>query len=76
MFVPLSYNLRSLWVRKSATLLTVFGIGATVAIVSGVIALLVGFQSMFTAGGPRGRGVFLRPARTARATASSAATAG
>ena len=26
MFVPLSYNLRSIWVRKSTTLLTVFGI--------------------------------------------------
>jgi hypothetical protein len=39
MLVPLSYNLRSLFVRKSATLLTVVGIGATVAIVSGIIAL-------------------------------------
>ena len=61
MFVPLSYNLRSLLVRKSATLLTVLGIGATVAIVSGVIALQQGFASMFTAGGREDVAVFLRP---------------
>ena len=36
--VPISYNLRSLFVRRSATLLTVLGIGATVAVVSGVPA--------------------------------------
>ena len=47
--------------RKSATLLTVCGIGATVAIVSGVVALLVGFRSMFTAGGRDDVAVFLRP---------------
>ncbi len=61
MLVPLSYNLRSLFVRKSATLLTVLGIGATVAIVSGVIALQQGFASMFTAGGREDVAVYLRP---------------
>jgi ABC-type antimicrobial peptide transport system permease subunit len=61
MFVPLSYNLRSLFVRKSATLLTVLGIGSTVAIVSGVVALIAGFRSMFTAGGRDDVVVFLRP---------------
>ncbi len=61
MLVPLSYNLRSLFVRKSSTLLTVMGIGATVAIVSGVIALQQGFASMFTAGGREDVAVFLRP---------------
>ena len=61
MFVPLSYNLRSLFVRRSATLLTVLGIGATVAIVSGVIALQQGFATMFTAGGRSDVAVFLRP---------------
>jgi putative ABC transport system permease protein len=61
MFVPLSYNLRSLFVRKSATLLTVLGIGATVAIVSGVLALQQGFRSMFTGGGREDVAVFLRP---------------
>lgn len=61
MLVPLSYNLRSLFVRKAATLLTVLGIGATVAIVAGVIALQQGFSSMFTSGGRADVAVFLRP---------------
>lgn len=64
MLLPLSYNLRSLWVRRSATLLTVFGIAATVAIVSGVLALQQGFQTMFTAGGREDLAVFLRPGAT------------
>jgi putative ABC transport system permease protein len=64
MFVPITYNLRSLWVRKSATLLTVFGIGATVAIISGVLALQQGFKTMFTAGGRDDVAVFLRPGAT------------
>jgi putative ABC transport system permease protein len=61
MLVPLSYNLRSLFVRKSSTLLTVLGIGATVAIVSGVLALQQGFRRMFTTGGRADVAVFLRP---------------
>jgi putative ABC transport system permease protein len=61
MFVPISYNLRSLFVRKSATLLTVLGVGATVAIVSGVLAFQQGFQTMFTSGGRTDVAVFLRP---------------
>jgi len=64
MLVPLSYNLRSLWVRKSSTLLTVLGLGATVAIVSAVLALQQGFQGMFTAGGRDDLVVFLRPGAT------------
>jgi ABC-type antimicrobial peptide transport system permease subunit len=61
MLIPLSYNLRSLFARRSATLLTVLGIGATVAIVSGVIALKQGFKSMFVANGRDDIAVFLRP---------------
>src|SRR5262245_38389925 len=64
MLIPLSYNLRSLFVRKSATFLTVLGIGATVAIVSGVLALQQGFRTMFTAGGRDDIVVFLRPGST------------
>lgn len=64
MLVPITYNLRSLFVRKSATILTVLGIGATVAIVSGVLALQQGFHSMFTAGGRDDLAVFLRPGAT------------
>ncbi len=64
MLVPFSYSLRSLFVRRSATLLTMLGIGATVAIVSGVLALQQGFSHMFTAGGRDDVAVFLRPGAT------------
>ena len=49
--VPFSYNTRSLLVRRSATLLTVLGIGATVAVLAGVLALQQGFERLFTEGG-------------------------
>jgi len=58
--VPISYTLRSLFVRRSATLLTVFGIGATVAVVAGVLALQQGFQTLFSESGREDVAVFLR----------------
>jgi len=64
MLVPLTYNLRSLFVRRSATLLTMLGIGATVAIVSGILALQQGFHYMFVSGGRDDIAVFLRPGAT------------
>jgi putative ABC transport system permease protein len=62
--VPLSYNIRSLWVRWSATLLTVFGIGATVAVLAGVLALQQGFETLFTESGREDVIVFLRQGAT------------
>lgn len=62
--VPLSYNLRSLVVRWSATLLTVFGIGATVAVLAGVLALQQGFETLFTESGRDDVAVFLRQGAT------------
>ena len=50
-FVPLGYNLRSLFVRRGPTVLTVLGIAATVATVSGVLALQQGFRSLYAATG-------------------------
>jgi putative ABC transport system permease protein len=64
MLVPFSYSLRSLFVRRSATLLTMLGIGATVAIISGILALQQGFHFMFTNGGRDDVAVFLRPGAT------------
>jgi putative ABC transport system permease protein len=64
MLVPITYSLRSLWVRRTATLLTVLGMGATVAIVAAVLALRQGFNTMFTAGGREDIAVFLRPGAT------------
>jgi len=62
--VPLSYNLRSLLVRRSATLLTVLGIGATVAVVSGVLALQQGFERLFAESGREDLLVVLRKGAT------------
>jgi len=64
MGIPLSYTLRSLFVRRSATLLTVLGIGATVAIFAGVLALQQGFVTMLAGGGREDVAVFLRPGAT------------
>lgn len=64
MLVPLAYNFRSLFVRRSATLLTMLGVGATVAIVSGILALQQGFHHMFVTGGRDDVAVFLRPGAT------------
>ena len=61
MLVPLAYNVRSLFVRRSATLLTVLGIGATVAIVAGVLALQQGFATLYTTGGRDDLVIMLRP---------------
>lgn len=63
-FVPLTYNLRSLWVRRSATLLTVLGIAATVAVLAGVLALQQGFETLFTENGRDDIIVFLRQGST------------
>ena len=62
--VPFSYNLRSLLVRRSTTLLTVVSIGATVAVISGVQALQQGFVTIFEKGGRTDVAVFLRPGAT------------
>jgi ABC-type antimicrobial peptide transport system permease subunit len=62
--VPLSYNLRGLWVRKSTTVLTLVSIGATVAVLAAVIALQQGFQRLFTDSGRAGLAVFVRPGST------------
>ena len=65
MLVPLSYNLRSLFVRRSATvLLTVLGIAATVATVAGVLALQQGFASLYDDNGREDVAVVLRPGAT------------
>ena len=62
--VPLSYNARSLLIRRSATLLTTLGIGATVAVLSGVLALQQGFETLFTESGREDLVVLLRPGAT------------
>lgn len=59
--LPLGYHLHSLFVRRSATLLTVVSIGATVAVLAGVLSLRQGFRTLFTTGGRDDVAVILRP---------------
>lgn len=59
--IPLAYNVRSLLVRRAATLLTACGIAATVAVFAGVLALQQGFQTLFTESGRDDLVVLLRP---------------
>jgi ABC-type antimicrobial peptide transport system permease subunit len=62
--VPLSYNVRGLFVRRTSTILTVIGIGATVAVLAGVLALQQGFATLFAESGREDIAVFLRPGAT------------
>jgi putative ABC transport system permease protein len=64
MLVPISYNVRSLFVRRTATMLTVLGIAATVAVAAGVLALQQGFAHVYAANGREDLAVFLRPGAT------------
>ena len=68
--VPLSYTLRSLFVRKSSTFLTVASIGATVAVLAGMLSLQQGFSTIFTQGGREDLAVFLRPGATSEGESS------
>ncbi len=51
MKIPLKYNLRSLWVRRTGTLMTGLGIGLTVAVLLTMIALVNGLVSTFVSTG-------------------------
>jgi len=64
MLVPLSYNVRSLFVRRVSTLLTVLGIGATVAVFAGILSLQQGFETLFAEAGRTDIAIFLRPGAT------------
>jgi putative ABC transport system permease protein len=58
--VPFRYNLRSLFVRGSSTVLTVCAVGATVAVLAGMLSLQAGFQTLFQERGRTDLAVFLR----------------
>lgn len=44
MAIPISYNLRNLRVRKTTTVMTALGIALTVAVLSGILALVNGIK--------------------------------
>jgi putative ABC transport system permease protein len=61
MLVPLRYTFRSLFVRKSATVLTLLGLASTVAVLAGVLALRAGFTTLFSSAGRDDVAIFMRP---------------
>ncbi len=62
--VPLRYNLRSLFVRSSSTFLTICAIGATVAVLAGMLSLQQGFVTLFEERGRDDLAIFLRKGAT------------
>ena len=59
--VPFRYTVRSLVVRWSPSLFSALGIGLTVAVLGGVLALREGFQSIVAETGADDVAVYLRP---------------
>lgn len=51
MKIPLKYSYRSLWVRRVGTIMTILGIGLTVAIVVVMLAMIHGLDRTFTVTG-------------------------
>ena len=62
--VPIRYNLRSLLVRMSSTILTVSAVGATIAVFAGMLSLQQGFATLFQERGRTDLAVFLRKGAT------------
>jgi putative ABC transport system permease protein len=62
--VPIGYSVRSLFVRTTSTLLTIGAIGATVAVLAGMLSLGEGFATMFQERGRTDLAVFLRRGAT------------
>lgn len=59
--VPLNYTIRSLFTRRNTTILTICSMGATVAVLAGVLSLQQGFATMFVERGRSDLAVLLRP---------------
>lgn len=60
MLIPLSYNLRSLFVRKATTIATALGIGLVVFVLSSSLMLGKGIENTFVANGSKNRAIVLR----------------
>lgn len=60
MLIPLSYNLRSLFVRKATTIATALGIGLVVFVLSSALMLATGVRNTFVANGSPDRAIVLR----------------
>ena len=68
MAIPLSYNLRNLRVRKTTTLMTALGIALTVAVLTGIMALVNGIQTALAVTGNPLHVLIMRQGSTAELT--------
>lgn len=60
MFIPLSYNVRSLFVRKATTAATLFGIGLVVFVLASSLMLARGIRETLVSTGATDRAVVIR----------------
>src|SRR5688572_12735910 len=60
MMIPLSYNLRSLFVRKTTTIATALGIGLVVFVLSSSLMLGQGIRNTLVSNGSQNRAIVLR----------------
>ena len=60
MLIPLSYNVRSLFVRRATTIATALGIGLVVFVLSSALMLGRGIKNTLVASGSDGRAMVLR----------------
>lgn len=60
MLIPLSYNVRSLFVRKATTIATALGIGLVVFVLSSALMLGQGIKNTLVTNGSSGRAIVLR----------------
>ncbi len=60
MLIPLSYNVRSLFVRKATTIATALGIGLVVFVLSSALMLGQGIKNTLVSNGSDGRAIVLR----------------
>jgi len=58
--IPVGYNLRSLAVRRTTTLATVFGIGLVVFVLASTLMLSAGVEATLTRGGGKDKAIVVR----------------
>ena len=65
MAIPIAYNLRNLWVRKTTTVMTALGIALTVSVLLAMLALVNGLRTAFTSTGNPLQVIVMRKGATA-----------
>jgi putative ABC transport system permease protein len=58
--IPISYNVRSLWVRKATTLATAFGVGLVVFVLAAALMLSSGIQATMMSAGRADNAIVIR----------------